>query len=190
MNNICAAGTGSFIEEQALKLGVSLEDYSAKAENTSSPLASDRCTVFMERDLNHYMKENYETNEILASVLHSVRENYLSKVAIEKNIGNKIFFQGATAKNRALVAAFEQGLKKPIMVSEYCHLTGALGVALELYDKNTANTIFRGLDLYKSEIPVRTEICELCTNHCKLKVAEVNKETVAYGFYVAGIIMI
>lgn len=182
MNNICAAGTGSFVEEQALKLNVRLEDYSTRAENTKSPLASNRCTVFMERDLNHYINENYETNEILASVLHSIRENYLSKVAIEKNIGEKIFFQGATAKNRALVAAFEQRLKKPIMVSEYCHLTGAMGVALELYDKNAVNTNFRGLDLYKSEIPLRTEICELCTNHCKLKIAEVNKQTEAYGF--------
>jgi activator of 2-hydroxyglutaryl-CoA dehydratase len=87
---------------------VSLADYSERAMNTIAPMASDRCTVFMERGLNHYLNSNYTTNEILASVLHSVRENYLLKIAIEKNIGNKIFFQGATAKNKALVAAFEQ----------------------------------------------------------------------------------
>ncbi|HSH20648.1 MAG TPA: acyl-CoA dehydratase activase, partial [Draconibacterium sp.] len=130
MNNVCAAGTGSFIEEQAAKLGVSLSEYSKRAENIAAPMASGRCTVFMERDLNHFINENYKTNEILASVLHSVRENYLTKVAVEKNIGKKIYFQGATAKNKALVAAFEQKLNKPIMVSEYCHLTGAFGVAL------------------------------------------------------------
>ncbi len=182
MNNVCAAGTGSFIEEQSKKLGVSLSDYSRRAENTTAPMASDRCTVFMERDLNHYINENYKINEILASVLHSVRENYLTKVAIEKNIGNKIFFQGATAKNRALVAAFEQRLNKPIMVSKYCHLTGAYGVALELFDEKYTETKFRGIDLYKSDIPVRTEICEICTNHCKLKIADVDGDTVAYGF--------
>jgi len=182
MNNVCAAGTGSFIEEQAKKLGVSLEEYSQRAENIPAPMASDRCTVFMERDLNHYINENYHTNEILASVLHSVRENYLTKVAIEKNIGEKIFFQGATAKNRALVAAFEQKLGKPIMVSEYCHLTGAYGVALELFDKNSNQTTFRGIKLYKTEIPVRTEVCEYCNNNCKLKIAEVEGETEAYGF--------
>jgi len=182
MNNVCAAGTGSFIEEQAKKLGVPLDEYSERAENISAPMASDRCTVFMERDLNHYINENYHTNEILASVLHSVRENYLTKVAIEKNIGQKIFFQGATAKNRALVAAFEQKLDKPIMVSEYCHLTGAYGVALELFDKKIVSTKFRGIKLYKAEIPVRTEVCEYCNNSCKLKIAEVNGETEAYGF--------
>jgi activator of 2-hydroxyglutaryl-CoA dehydratase len=99
----------------------------------------------MERDLNYYLSENYSTEEVLASVLHSVRENYLTKVAIEKNIGEKIFFQGATARNRALVAAFEQRLGKPIMVSKFCHLTGALGVALHILDEKIEKTSFRGI---------------------------------------------
>jgi predicted CoA-substrate-specific enzyme activase len=182
MNNVCAAGTGSFIEEQAKRLGCSLHEYSNRAEKTYAPLASDRCSVFMERDLNHYLADGYHTDEILAAVLHSIRENYLTKVAVRGKIGKKIFFQGATAKNKALVAAFEQKLKRPVMVSEYCHLTGALGVALELHDRNHPVTKFRGLDLYKKSIPVRSEICELCTNHCKLKVAEIDGYTEAYGF--------
>ncbi|MCU0821857.1 MAG: acyl-CoA dehydratase activase, partial [Spirochaetes bacterium] len=182
MNNVCAAGTGSFIEEQAKKLGCPISDYSARAENPRAPLSSDRCTVFMERDLNHYLTLGYSVDEILASVLHSVRENYLTKVAIESSIGSKIFFQGATAKNRALVAAFEQRLGKPIMVSKYCHLTGALGAALYLCDKNQRQSSFRGIGLYKSDIPVRTEVCELCTNHCKIKIADIGGETAAFGF--------
>ncbi len=182
MNNVCAAGTGSFIEEQAQKLGVSLTEYSDRAEKSSSPMASDRCTVFMERDLNHYLNESYHVDEILASVLHSVRENYLTKVAVGANIGKKIFFQGATAKNRALVAAFEQKLEKPIIVSKFCHLTGALGVALELLDSKTTSEKFRGIGLYNKQIPVHAEVCTLCTNHCKLNVAKINGATEAYGF--------
>ena len=182
MNNVCAAGTGSFIEEQAKRLGCSLDEYSVRVENVYSPLASDRCTVFMERDLNHYLMAGYSADEILATVLHSTRENYFTKVAVPGYIGKAIFFQGATAKNRALVAAFEQKLKKPIMVSRYCHLTGALGVALELHDHHIESTKFRGLDLYTKSIPVRSEVCDLCTNHCKLKVAEVDQQIEAYGF--------
>ena len=182
MNTICAAGTGSFIEEQAKKLGCPLQAYSGRVEKVKAPLASDRCTVFMERDLNHYLMAGYSTDEILAAVLHSTRENYLSKVAIRGYIGNKIFFQGATAKNKALVAAFEQKLQKPLMVSKYCHLTGALGVALELYDQRIVGTKFRGLDLYKKLIPVKSEVCDLCTNHCKLKIAEIDQQIEAYGF--------
>ncbi|MCI0523213.1 MAG: acyl-CoA dehydratase activase, partial [Bacteroidales bacterium] len=182
MNNVCAAGTGSFIEEQAKRLGCSLYEYADRVEKVRSPMASDRCTVFMERDLNHYLMAGYSTEEILAAVLHSTCENYFTRVASRVTIGNHIFFQGATAKNRALVAAMEQKLKKPVMVSRYCHLTGALGVALELADQGVSESIFRGLDLYKKTIPVRSEVCELCTNHCKLKVAEIESQTEAYGF--------
>jgi predicted CoA-substrate-specific enzyme activase len=182
MNNVCAAGTGSFIEEQAKKLGCPLGDYSSRAEGLAAPLSSDRCTVFMERDLNYYISEGYSVDEILASVLHSVRDNYLSKVALEKSMGNRILFQGATAKNRALVAAFEQRLARPIIVSKFCHLTGALGVALHLRDQGAATTSFRGISLYRAPIPVRGEVCDLCANHCKIKLATINGETVAFGF--------
>ncbi|RJQ42990.1 MAG: CoA activase [Nitrospiraceae bacterium] len=182
MNNVCAAGTGSFIEEQALKLRCPLSDYSSRTEGKRAPVSSDRCTVFMERDLNHYLNEGYTVDEALASVLHSIRENYLMKVAIESSIGNTICFQGATAKNKALVAAFEQRLQKPIYVSRYCHLTGALGVALILLEHEVKAGRFKGLKLYQKQIPVKSEVCDLCANHCKITVADVDGESVAYGF--------
>lgn len=217
MNTVCAAGTGSFIEEQASKLGCPLPEYSSRTESVKSPVSSDRCTVFMERDMNHFLSEGYHVDEVLASALHSVRDNYMTKVATEAKIGETILFQGATAKNRALIAAFEQRLQKPIHVSKFCHLTGALGVALTLKDLRTDNngypnekketvllsknaciddekghgngisphvpiSKFRGFDLWKERIPVRQETCRLCTNHCKLTVVEMPKETVAFGF--------
>jgi predicted CoA-substrate-specific enzyme activase len=187
MNTVCAAGTGSFIEEQAKKLGCPLADYAKRTENKKAPLSSDRCTVFMERDLNYYLTEGYHIDEVLASVLHSVRENYLLKVANESRIGNIIFFQGATAKNKALVAAFEQHLQKPVLVSKFCHLTGAMGTGLFLLDENKINSPtyqsnFRGLSLYKNQIPVESEVCDYCTNHCKLSVVTINNEKIAYGF--------
>lgn len=182
MNNVCAAGTGSFIEEQAQRLRCPLSDYSSRAEDKRAPIASDRCTVFMERDINHYLSEGYSVDEVLASVLHSIRENYLTRVAIENSIGNTVCFQGATAKNKALVAAFEQRLDKPIHVSKYCHLTGALGVALTLLDQGVNKSSFKGIGLYKKHIPVKSEVCDICTNHCKITIADVDGESVAYGF--------
>ncbi len=182
MNTVCAAGTGSFIEEQAKKLGVTLSEYSEKAQGVGAPLASDRCTVFMERDINQLLNQGYTVNELLSTVLFSVAENYLKKVASEGSIGDHICYQGATAKNRALVAAFEQRLGKSIYVSKYCHLTGALGVALLLQEEGVKTTGFRGLSLYKEDIPIRSETCQLCSNHCHISLATVRDETVAYGF--------
>jgi len=75
MNNVCAAGTGSFLEEQAARLGCVVTDYAKRTEGVSAPVTSDRCTVFMQRDLNHLMSEGYSVEEVLAAALHSVREN-------------------------------------------------------------------------------------------------------------------
>ena len=147
----------------------------------TSPLASDRCTVFMERDISYLLSEGYSVREVLAAVLHAVRDNYLWKVAAGKKIGSKILFQGATAKNRALIAAFEQKLGKPITVSKYCHLTGAYGAALSLLDSGIAATRFRGTGLCRKEIPVTAEVCTLCNNHCKLRVVSIDGERVAFG---------
>ena len=186
MNAVCAAGTGSFIEEQAMRLNCPLSEYSHRAQGIAAPVSSDRCTVFMERDINYFFAEGYGKNEILASVLHSVRDNYLTKVANIAQIGDRVVFQGATARNRALVAAFEQKLNKPIHVSRYCHLTGALGISLmvrQMKEKGElSESNFRGFNLWKEQIPVRQEICRFCTNHCKITIAEVKGETLAYGF--------
>jgi len=185
MNHVCAAGTGSFIEEQAARLECSLEEISERTAGSRAPLASDRCTVFMERDINQFLSDGYGLDEVLCSVLHAVRDNYLLKVARVGSIGKHICFQGATAKNRSLVAAFEQKLGKPIRVSRYCHLTGALGAAIELRSQagnSLGTSLFRGLDLYTEDIPVRGEICDLCQNHCKLRIAEVRGQQVGYGY--------
>jgi predicted CoA-substrate-specific enzyme activase len=183
MNTVCAAGTGSFIEEHAMRLGVSLEDYPAMVRGVSAPLASDRCAVFMERDMNNALALGFSREEILAAALFSVRENYLTKVARGAAMGRKVCFQGATARNRALVAAFEEGLGRPLFVSPYCHLTGALGAALLAREQVREASRFRGLSaLLENEIPVRGETCGLCTNHCRIRLASVAGETVAYGF--------
>ena len=191
MNTVCAAGTGSFLEEQAARLGCDLASYEERVRGARAPLASDRCAVFMERDINSFLAQGFSTDEILAAALYSVRENYLSKVARGAAIGSRVCFQGATARNKALVAAFAQGLGKPVFVSRYCHLTGALGAALlleerarEAHGREHARAVssFRGLAGLREQIPVRAETCGLCSNHCRISVAAVVGETVAYGF--------
>ncbi len=182
MNTVCAAGTGSFIEEQAAKLGVDLTDVAGRACRARAPRTSDRCTVFMERDINHLLTHGYDVDEILAAVLHSVVENYLHKVATPSLIGNKICFQGATARNESLVSAFRRKLGKPVLVSKYCHLTGALGAALTAGEEQSkGRSGFKGIGIWQEDIPVRLEVCDLCGNACKLRIARVGGEDVAFG---------
>jgi len=168
MNYACAAGTGSFIEEQAKRLGVSLQEFSDMALGAEAPYTSDRCTVYMERDLGVLLGEGWSREALAAAVLHSVRDNYLAKVVSRSPLGDYLVFQGATARNRALVAAFEQALGKPIHVSPYCHLTGAMGAALACLEAGLEKSGFAS-DLENLEL--EQEVCTLCANHCLLTVA-------------------
>ncbi|MGA1874125.1 MAG: acyl-CoA dehydratase activase [bacterium] len=182
MNYVCAAGTGSFIEEQARWLGVPLNDYAALAEGHPAPLISDRCTVFMQRDLSHLLSLGYSREELLSAALHSVRDNYLSKVAQINKIGEHIAFQGATAKNHALVKAFEQKLQKPISVSKFCHLTGALGVCLKMADRSLSESSRFRKDLHHEKATAGEYVCNFCNNHCKIKTVEIEGESLGWGY--------
>ncbi|NIO29792.1 MAG: hypothetical protein GTO29_14705 [Candidatus Latescibacteria bacterium] len=133
MNYVCAAGTGSFIEEQANRLGFAVEEVGEKVLGIAPPFTSDRCTVFMEQDIQVLLKKDYSREEVLAATTYSIAQNYITRVVSNKyKKPNKIFFLGATAKNVGLVAAFEQLLDVEVKVSPFSHVMGAYGVALLL----------------------------------------------------------
>ena len=49
MNKICAAGTGSFVEEQAARMGIPLGEFGPLALTAEAPVElGERCTVFIE----------------------------------------------------------------------------------------------------------------------------------------------
>ncbi len=184
MNYVCAAGTGSFIEEQANKLGIPLEEYAERAMGEECPKTSDRCTVYMERDLDLLLARGWTRNQVAAAVLHSVRDNYLNKVVGGLQIGDHIYFQGATARNKGLVAAFEVELGKPIQVSPFCHVTGALGMCLLARTRvpdAEKSAKFKGFDFADEKITVDYEICELCHNRCNLSIIKAGDQTLAWG---------
>ena len=178
MNYVCAAGTGSFIEEQAKRLSMTLQEISEVVPGQSAPYTSDRCTVYMERDLNIFLSEGRSREQIMAAVLYSVRDNYLSKVVGKSAPGRKIYFQGATARNKALVAVFENELKQPVHVSKYCHLTGALGCCIALMEKNWKQSGFAGIDF---SCETTSEICDRCSNQCDLRIYTVGDSKTAWG---------
>ncbi len=181
MNYVCAAGTGSFVEEQAGKLGFELTEIGDSVMNTKPPYSTDRCTVFMEQDVHALIRKGFERREVMGSVLYSVVQNYLNKVVGRHPYSKKkICFMGATARNKGLVAAFENLLQAPIAVSPYCHVMGAFGVAkivLNEIAKKSEATSFIGLDAVQSEVKLEREICKLCANNCKITYALTSRNT-------------
>ncbi|QZY53962.1 acyl-CoA dehydratase activase [Crassaminicella profunda] len=131
MNKICAAGTGSFIEEQAKKLKIPIEEYEKIALKGNKPLnLGERCTVFIEGNISKALAQGKSKENITAGLSYSIVNNYLNRVVMNKKIGNKIFLQGGIAHNQAVVNAFRAVLGKKISVPPFFSVTGAYGVAL------------------------------------------------------------
>ncbi|MFO8033904.1 MAG: acyl-CoA dehydratase activase [Candidatus Bipolaricaulota bacterium] len=131
LNKACAAGTGSFLEEQAARLELPLEQMITSALQASQPVPlGERCTVFMESDLIHHQNRGTAKRDLSAGLAYSIALNYLNRVVGDRPIGERVFFQGGVAGNQAVVAAFATLLNKPVQVPPHFEVTGALGVAL------------------------------------------------------------
>ena len=137
MNEACAAGTGSFLEERAKELGIRIEEEFARiALSSEQPIKlGERCTVFMERDVNSYLQRGAELEKLVAGLAYSVATNYINRVVRGRKIGEVIFFQGGTAYNDAVAAAFSSILGKRIIVPPFNGVMGAVGSALLARDK-------------------------------------------------------
>jgi predicted CoA-substrate-specific enzyme activase len=183
MNKACAAGTGSFLEEQAEKLGISIkEEFGGLALTSKAPVKmGERCTVFIESDLVHHQQRGARTDDLVSGLSYSIVTNYLNKVVGDRKIGEKIFFQGGTAFNKGVVAAFENVLKKPVKVPSHHDITGAIGVAiLAMKEKNWEKSAFKGFDLSKRQYAVDTFECKGCENLCEIRRVTVEEETPLY----------
>ncbi len=185
MNKVCAAGTGSFLEEQAEKLGISIKEEFAELALASTAPADmgERCTVFMESELLKHQQAGVETPDLVAGLAYSIVYNYLNRVVEDRRVGDNIFFQGGTAFNRATVAAFEIVTGKRITVPPHNENTGALGCAIIAHEQDEGNgSIFKGFDLSEVEYKIETFECTDCPNNCEInKVIIAGEEPLFYG---------
>jgi predicted CoA-substrate-specific enzyme activase len=182
MNKVCAAGTGSFLEEQAERLDVSIkEEFSERALSASRPVAlGDRCTVFMESDLLHYQQRGVDKGDLLAGLAYSIVYNYLNRVVGEKRIGTRIFFQGGVAFNQSVIAAFERVLGQPVAVPPHHDVTGAIGVAIVTKERHQGPSRFKGFGISNRKYKVTTFECSDCPNVCEIRKVEMEHEQPLY----------
>jgi predicted CoA-substrate-specific enzyme activase len=179
MNKVCAAGTGSFLEEQAEKLDISIkEEFGALALSAKEPVRmGERCTVFIESDLVHHQQSGAQKDDLVAGLSYSIVQNYLNRVVGDRRIGNRIFFQGGTAFNRGVVAAFEKVLDKEIIVPENHDVTGAIGVAILAMEERTwERSGFKGFDLSQRRYEQTSFECKGCPNLCLIRKVSVEGE--------------
>ena len=180
MNKVCAAGTGSFLQEQADRLDIDIEEeFSKLALSSKAPVdLGTRCTVFMESDLIHHQQVGSPKVDLLAGLSYSIASNYIEKVVGNKRIGKRVYFQGGVAGNKGVVAAFENILGKNIAVPQNHNVTGAIGAALIAMEKRHGGrrSNFVGFDLTDREYDVKSFECQHCPNHCDIKKISIGGE--------------
>lgn len=157
MNGPCASGTGSFIDQQAERLALSmygadfhmdqeklqqtLEDFIALGLQSTYPApVACRCTVFTKSDMIHLQNKGEPLPNIIAGLHHGNAANYMSTIVGNRDLSEPIVFIGGMASNRLQVQAFQSyfpGLRVP------AHHTslGALGAALQAQKQGLRNRV-------------------------------------------------
>ena len=149
MNTVCAAGTGSFLDHQTQRLGLSLEQFGETACRSNAPAKlSGRCTVFAESEMIHKQQSGGKLEDIVSGLCQTLVHNYLNSVSAGKEILPPVVFQGGLALNQGMVRAFEDELKTEMVIPEHPELMGAIGAALLAEQRTTDKpTRFKGFTL-------------------------------------------
>ncbi len=172
MNSVCAAGTGSFLDRQAARLGVAIEEFGRMALRSKNPVRiAGRCAVFAESDMIHKQQMGHTMEDIIRGLCQALVRNYLNNVGKGKEILAPVVFQGGVAANIGIVKAFEEALGTKVVVPRYYHVMGAIGAAMLAREKILAGaeeTRFRGFGV--SEVDYRTGSfeCRGCPNCCEI----------------------
>jgi len=167
MNTVCAAGTGSFLEHQATRLGLAIEELGRYAVSSQNPTRiAGRCTVFAESDMIHKQQLGHGIEDIVAGLCDALCRNYLSNLARGKEIRAPILFQGGVAANDGIKASFEREFNKEIIIPEHFGIMGAIGAALLAKESSPLETMFRGFTIANQPLVTTSFYCSDCSNAC------------------------
>ncbi|HMK37139.1 MAG TPA: acyl-CoA dehydratase activase [Desulfomonilaceae bacterium] len=133
MNEICAAGTGSFLDEQAERLGIGVDSFGpiALQSTTPAPIAG-RCAVFAKTDMIHQAQEGRPLPDILLGLAAALVRNYIATLMKGDAPEPVVSLQGGVMSNRAVVHAFRKALglsPGQLVVPTHFRVLGALGSA-------------------------------------------------------------
>jgi predicted CoA-substrate-specific enzyme activase len=185
MNTVCAAGTGSFLDHQAARLGIAIEDFGTRALRSRDPVRiTGKCTVFAESDMIAKQQMGHRLEDILYGLCLALAGNYLSNVGLGREIRTPVVFQGGVAFNQGMVRAFKEVLgTAEIIVPPHPEAMGAIGAALLALEEmkpdssvrpdrrgraGKAGTAFKGFSVSDAEYAISPFECRACPNLCEI----------------------
>ena len=172
MNTVCAAGTGSFLDHQASRLNMSIEEFSQQALLGNTPVRiAGRCTVFAESDMVHKQQVGHRVEDIIYGLCQALVRNYLSDVGSGKDIQPPVVFQGGVAFNRGIVRALREALDTEIIVLPHHEVMGAIGTALLVHESMVSSrngSQFKGFGVSEIEYQASSFECRACPSLCEI----------------------
>ncbi len=188
MNEGCSAGTGSFLEESAsVDMGVGMKEISAAAEKSDTPIAfGERCAAFINTDLRNALQQGADQNDVIAGLVYSIADNYISRIVGVRSVGDTVLFQGGVALNRSVALAMAQRVQKKIVVPKHPELMGCVGVALMIKDQLKDGDIKEKTYFLDTLIDGAMETkgtfkCAACENKCEIQKISIREKTYPFG---------
>ncbi|MFC2014693.1 acyl-CoA dehydratase activase [Chloroflexota bacterium] len=182
MNTVCAAGTGSFLDHQALRLNMTIEEFSLRAMKSQATVRiAGRCTVFAESDMVHKQQVGHQIEDIVYGLCQALVRNYINNVGLGKEIKTPVVFQGGVAFNQAIVKAFAEELDTEIIVPPHHEIMGAIGVALLVHEEMAGKKAskFKGFEVSEEIYNTSSFECKSCPNLCEIAQISTNGKVLA-----------
>jgi predicted CoA-substrate-specific enzyme activase len=186
MNTVCAAGTGSFLDHQAERLRIPIQEFGAYALQAERRVRiAGRCTVFAESDMIAKQQFGFSKAEIINGLCEALVRNYMNNLGRGKALQPPFVFQGGVAANIGIRAAFERELGQPVIVPENFNVMGAVGAALLAKQEMATHprqSRFKGFSVTDLDFAPTSFECNGCTNHCDVvKVEQAGRVIAMWG---------
>lgn len=169
MNSVCAAGTGSFLDQQAFRLQIPIEKFGEHSLNSEKSVRiAGKCTVFAESDMIHKQQIGCKKEDIIKGLCEALVRNYLNDVGKGKDIKAPVMFQGGVAANQGIKKAFEKALGVKVEIPKHYDVMGAIGAALLAKEADIEKTNFKGYNIKDIEYRASSFECKGCPNRCEV----------------------
>ena len=188
MNEGCSAGTGSFLEESAsVDMGILVEKISDIAIKSEHPIAfGERCAAFINTDLRNSLQQGANPDDVVAGLVYSIADNYISRIVGPRQIGENLLFLGGVALNKSVALAIAARSQRKVIVPAHPELMGAVGTALMTRDLLENNIIseenYKLKNLMKGEIQIKNTFrCKACENNCEIQNISIRGKVYPFG---------
>ena len=133
MNRKCAAGTGSFLEEMANRLDITLEEMNSLASQSENIIKlGSYCTVFSATEVLENIRHGKKVTDIVKGIFYSVIKRVLEMDSLTERV---VMTGGVVAHNPYIVKMTEEMIGRPVLLPEFPQLAGAIGAALYALDQ-------------------------------------------------------